>query len=279
MFADDCKLYSELTVNRSSDSLQLTLNNLCAWTIKWQLNINVLKCIVLTICRDLTSIQSAYFINDVPILSASSVSDLGVTISYDLSFNQHINNIVSKAQSRLSVFLRGFITRDFNFVRKAFITYIRPILEYNSVLWSPSQIFLIDLIENVQRRLSRSIPALSELPYLSRLAILKLEPLELRRLHFDLVYYYKILNNLTPIDHTTHFMIYHPPSSSRSSSFYLHRPVKGTERTLSSFFYRNTNVWNDLPPDVKSASSVAAFKLKIKACDFTQHLKGSVFKL
>ena len=99
---------------------------------------------------------------------------------------------MSKAQSRLSVFLRGFITRDFNFVRKAFITYIRPILEYNSVLWSPSQIVLIGLIDYLQRRLSRSIPAISELPYLSRLAILILEPLELRRLHFDLVYYYKI---------------------------------------------------------------------------------------
>ena len=278
LFADDCKLYTRAIFNHPSHELQLALDRLCAWAAKWQLIINVLKCMFLCISRALLSSQSVYFINNVPIVSVSSVSDLGVTINHDLSFNLHINNIVSRAQGRLSVFFRGFITREFNFVRKAFITYIRPILEFNSVVWCPSQIFLIDLIEKVQRRFSKSIPALSDLPYLSRLAILKLEPLELRRLQFDLIYYYKILNNMTAIDPNKHFMIYNSLASSRSAPFSLHRPVHGSEKTLSSFFYRNTVIWNSLPLELKSVNSVPAFKAKLKTVDLTSFMKGSVFK-
>ena len=278
LFADDCKLYSRTIFNHSLHVMQLALNRLCAWAVKWQLVINVLKCIFLCITRSSLSSQSVYFINNVPIVSASSVSDLGVTINHDLTFNLHINNIVSRAQGRLSVFLRGFVTRDFNFVSKAFITYIRPILEFNSIIWSPSQVFLIDLIEKVQRRFSKNVPALSDMPYLSRLAILKLEPLELRRLHFDLVYYYKILNNMTPIDPSKHFIIYNSLPSSRSAPSLLHRPVHGSEKTLSSFFYRNTAAWNSLPLDVKSVSSVSTFKIKLKTVDLTAFMKGSVFK-
>ena len=74
-------------------------------------------------------------------------------------------------------------------MRKAFITYIRPLLEYNSVVWNPHKKDYISLIENVQRRFTKRIPSLHLLSYSERLAMLNLEPLELRRLRFDLVMY------------------------------------------------------------------------------------------
>jgi len=43
------------------------------------------------------------------------------------------------------------------------------------------------------------VPSLSHLSYLERLSALGLEPLELRHLKFDLIQYYKVLNNLTCI--------------------------------------------------------------------------------
>ena len=39
-----------------------------------------------------------------------------------------------------------FVTRDMNVLRKAFITYIRPMLECASSIWSPTQVGLIDRI-------------------------------------------------------------------------------------------------------------------------------------
>ena len=83
---------------------------------------------------------------------------------------------------------------------------------------------------------------------------------------------------MTPIDYNKHFMIYNSLPSSRSAPSYLHRPVHGTEKTLSSFFYRNTTIWNSLPNDVKSVTSVSTFKVKLKAVDLSVFMKGSVFK-
>ena len=170
---------------------------------------------MLTIASSRSPVSShVYFINITAIASSDNVVDLGVTISTDLSFKSHIQSIVSKSYQRLSVLFRGFVTRDVKFLRRAYITFIRPILEYNSIIWSPTEIYLIDLIEQVQRYFTRNIPALNELSYEDRLAAINLKFLELRRLHFDLIYYFKIFNNLTPHDPSDFFLIYHPPTSS-----------------------------------------------------------------
>jgi len=71
-------------------------------------------------------------------------------------------------------------------LRKAFITYIRPLLEYASSIWSPTQAGLIDKVESVQRQFTKRIPALHELSYRDRLSALNLDSLEHRRLRLDL---------------------------------------------------------------------------------------------
>jgi len=43
--------------------------------------------------------------------------------------------------------------------------YVRPILEYNCVVWSPSLKKDIDLIEKVQRRFTKRLCELKDLPY------------------------------------------------------------------------------------------------------------------
>ena len=115
---------------------------------------------------------------------------------------------MSKARQRISILFRGFVSRNMYIMRQAFVTYIRPILEYNSVVWNPRLLHLTDLIENVQRNFSKRIPSLSSLPYPERLALLDLEPLELRRLWFDLIYYFKVFKHLTPFDPEDAFLLY-----------------------------------------------------------------------
>jgi len=92
-------------------------------------------------------------------------------------------------------------------MRKAFVTYIRPMLVYNSILWSLNLVYLIDLIESVQRKFTKRIKSLASVPYSNRLILLNLQPLELRRLHLDLTNYYKILNSLSPLIATDYFPI------------------------------------------------------------------------
>ena len=77
---------------------------------------------------------------------------------------------------------------------------MRPIVEYNSVIWSPVAKHDIELVEKVQRRFTKRLHGLRNLSYCDRLTKLGLCTLELRRLHLDLLYCYKIVFGLVNVN-------------------------------------------------------------------------------
>jgi hypothetical protein len=280
LFADDAKLYTRVDVIQPSVSLQQSLDRLSAWAESWQLSINISKCSAISLGNKRSLLCSrSYFINGILLPSSTRVVDLGVTISNDLSFHTHINNIVAKAHQRISTFFRGFVSRNLLLVRKAFITYIRPLLEYNSIIWNPTHVYLIDLLESIQRKFSKRVPSLSILPYPDRIHRLDLESLEVRRLRFDLINYFKIFNSLSPIDPESHFDIYTPLQSSRSSMPYPQKPLRANTKLSSSFFYRNVDAWNYLPDNIKRSTSLTMFKAAIRKINLSQFLKGTSCRL
>jgi len=107
------------------------------------------------------SCSNKYYLNGVLLTNNVNVLDLGITISADLSYNVHINNIVARALQRSSTLFRCFATRNLQLMRKAFVIYIRLILEYNSILWSPNLVNLIVLIESVQFKFTKRINSLA----------------------------------------------------------------------------------------------------------------------
>ena len=129
------------------------------------------------------------------------------------------------------------------------------------------------MLESVQRKFTKRIPSLSPLCYNERLAKLDLETLETRRLRFDLINYYKIIKGMSPLNPEEYFLIYRPPSSSRSVMLYLQHPIKSSSKLLTSFFYINIKAWNSLPCELKSLSSLTSFKSAIKKVDLTGFLK------
>jgi len=62
-------------------------------------------------------------------------------------------------------------------------------------------------IESVQRRFTKRLPGLFHLNYTNRLKSLGLETLELRRLHHDLMYTYKVLFRKTNMDCANMFSV------------------------------------------------------------------------
>jgi len=75
---------------------------------------------------------------------------------------------------------------------RSFIVYICPIVEYNSVIWSPQNVHDNEAIERVQRKFTTRLPGLHTRMF-DRLKQLKILSLELRRLHVDLIMCYKIV--------------------------------------------------------------------------------------
>ena len=276
LFADDLKLYTTVVSNLDIYSLQTVLDRLQQWCFTWQLDVNVSKCHVLHIGKNNPSY--AYYFAGTAIPDADLVVDLGITMDPVLTFDYHINSIISKAYSRVGALFKGFSTRSLPFMKKAFITYVRPILEYASNVWNPYLLKHINGIERVQRLFTRRIPSLCELSYPERLAMLDLEPLELRRLKFDLVLYYKIFNNLVHLPRT--YLPDDPPvrlMDTRSGINRLSNPDISTNQLDNIFFRRCVTCWNNLPDAVVASQSVRSFKNNLANVDLHCFLNGDCF--
>jgi len=129
-----------------------------------------------------------YYIDGNALPVVAFCRDLGVMLASDLSPSIHIWEIVRKAHQRANAILRCFVTRDKELLVRTFTTYVRPLLEYNSLIWSPHVKKDIEAIEKVQRRFTRRLSGINTLSYSQRLKLLNLPSLELRRLHIDLFF-------------------------------------------------------------------------------------------
>ena len=91
------------------------------------------------------------------ILAVEECTDLGVIRTSDFSYATHIRSVVGKASCLSSMFFRAFIRRNFSFIMKFNIVYVKPIIEYASTVWNPSSIGLNREVEQVQRRLTKRL--------------------------------------------------------------------------------------------------------------------------
>ena len=93
-----------------------------------------------------------------------------------------------------------FASKKRVFLIRIFLTYIRPCLEYTSVVWSPSGVGLPNQLESVQRRFTRWLFE-SIIPlYEDHLREIGIPSLKARRQCADLIIVFKLLNHLIDID-------------------------------------------------------------------------------
>ena len=177
----------------------------------WQLPINHSKTQLLHLGTSFN--VHTYLINGITILPTDKVLDLGIITDSDLSYSSHISSIISKARSRTDIIFRSFFSHNISLLRQTYITFVRPIIECASQVWNPSVLKYISDLENVQR-IYLSYMLHKHLSYPEQLAVLNLEPLELRRLKADLLMYYKILNKLISINLMT-TLLYESPLQSQ----------------------------------------------------------------
>ena len=160
-----------------------------SFMLDWS-NIGILisKCHVLPIRGKSRSntLRPYQYLLDGLLKNVSSTTDLGINKNSNLSFKLH-STLITKALQRVGTFFRGFSSRRLDIGSKTFTRYIRLLLEYNCTVLNPSHEYLIDKLENVQRQFTKRITSLSHLTYQKRLSVLKLEPLEMRRLPFGLI--------------------------------------------------------------------------------------------
>jgi hypothetical protein len=250
-------------------SIQNDIDALYDRSCKWKLDFNVLKCkVLIRVTRSHIPIVFDYHMNGEPIERVSEFKDLGVTILDDLSWNNHVNNIVSKANRMM-----GLIKRTVGYHApvkvklQLYTTLVRSNLEYCTQAWNGLSIKNRIKLERVQRAATRYILGFPSIGYSERIVKLNLLPLSFRRDIMDLNFFYKCLNGLNHVD-VTYFVRFTSDSTvitrnSRDPNL-LKVPLCRTNIYKNSYFNRISYSWNTLPLSIRCANNVNAFKYKLK---------------
>ena len=135
------------------------------------------------------------------------IRDLGILTDNKLAMSQHICTVVKKARTTASLIFKCFHSRHRASYLKAFTTYLRPLLEYATPVWSPYIITNITKIESVERSFTKRLLGLSNLPYTKHLEFLGIDSLELLRLCYGLVFVYKMLFGLVDLKFSDYFTL------------------------------------------------------------------------
>ncbi len=144
LFADDVKLFAAV---QYTSALQCALNKLSDWATLWQLVVSIPKCFVLPVCSPQTLASPSFSIGGIVLAVVGECQDLGVVVSSDLRFSTHCRQTARKASKVLAVLFRCFRTADLQAHVKGFVSFVRPILEYASQVWSPHLASDSDVIE------------------------------------------------------------------------------------------------------------------------------------
>lgn len=202
LYADDLKIFRMITSIRDSHILQNDLDKLCDWCRENKLDLNIKKCAVMSFSRAHMQSPTNYKLNGQTIAEVEDIKDLGIIVDSSLTFHKHIEKISMQAYKVLGLITRT--CRDFkniNALKSLFSALVLPILEYGSVIWSPSTDSMINTLERVQYKFCKT--ALYRNRHISDTVtvdevrrVLRINELKYRRQTADLIFFFKLFNGL-----------------------------------------------------------------------------------
>ena len=208
------------------------------------------------------------------VCNKNTVCDLGIYISSNLKWHSHISSVTAKASARAYQILHSFCSNNVWILLKAYTTYVRPILEYNSVIWSPYLKKDIIKIESVQKQFTGTICKRCNFrfsSYSNRLYMLNLKSLEYRRLEFDMVFLYKMYYNMIDLDFNDYFIKNDNCYDLRRHTHHIRPKTRPHTVPYNNFFiHRAYKIWNNLPENIVNATSITKFKCKLKKFNLHQ---------
>ena len=271
LFADDAKIFRSVSTIQERNHLQEDLNRIWAWTEKWQLPLNLRKCSVIHLGTN--NQQHDYFLGGTQLSHSASERDLGVQIDAELKFHEHTARVIKKCKSLISIIKRSFCCLDKGMMVKLYKALIRPVAEYGNSVWGPCFKGDQDMLEKLQRRVTKMVAGLALTPYQDRLRTLNLPTLKYRRIRGDLICIYKLVTGKTIADDAL-LQFHENPHRTRGHSLRL-KKVRAQRLVRRQFLtIRACNVWNDLPEIVIRAETTQQFKTRLD-----KYLKNKRFEI
>ncbi len=264
MYADDILIYKTISSVSDLSPLQLDCDKIAHWVNSKKLVLNVDKTKFMLVSNRHNFLPDAHvYINNNEIERVTTFKYLGVTLSDKLSWSIHINNITKQARKLLGFLYRSFYKTNPDLIFTFYKTVVRPILDYNCLVWNPHLSKDIQKLEGVQKFALRMTSRDWSGSYATLCNMFNVPTLADRRKYFILTYCFKYLNsgvystrNLFTCKARINPRLDHP--------FALERFRVRTTSRLNFLTYSAIIHWNALPTHIVSAHTVMQFKGMVK---------------
>ena len=183
-YVDDLTFAENVNGSQPSSFLQSDLDQFTEWSKGNLLKLNPSKCQALQVCFSKNKPQAGDLrIGAEPLSYVTEAKVLGIYLQDNLKWDTQVNNMLKKANKRLfmlrSLKRFGFDSEELSVVYSG---YVRPILEYASVVWHSSiSIKQAKELESIQKRACRTILGGDYTSYHDALLSCKLDSLSDRR--------------------------------------------------------------------------------------------------
>ena len=251
LFADDCLLYRPIRCAADQVALQRDLSALQRWGDTWGMRFNAGKCHIMQVHRGQPLVHFYTLCGQVLSL-VEEAKYLGVLLASDLGWSPHVASTAGKASSALGFLKRNLKKCPAALKERAYIAYVRSILDYASPIWDPHLKKDIHALERVNRRAARYV--IGDYHRLSSvsgmLRSLGWPTLEDRRREARLTLFYKIVKGEIAVSsedihletadrrtRSTHKFKFKTKSATTSnlSNFVTHRTIKDWNPCTTSF--------------------------------------------
>jgi hypothetical protein len=254
VYVDDTKVKLKVETEDDVEKMQAELEKLDNWSIDNNMEFNKKKFQVVRYgTNEELKNNTTYFAGDYDevIERFSSVRDLGIQLTNDETFNEHIENVCMKVSQKSGWLLQTFFCRNTQFMKQMFNTLVQPHIDYCSQLWMPQEGRMLEMVEKVLRDFTRRIPELRSLNYHERLNKLMMNSQQRRLERYQVLYTWKVLEGQVPnpgltwsSEDTRRGRVCEVPSLQGSP------PVKALR--TQSFQSSGPRLWNCLPKNIRN---------------------------
>ena len=270
LFADDTSLFMIVnSPDQTAAVLQSDIDKISRWADQWLVHFNPSKSESMLISRKINKPHHPPLsMGDVDIPIVNIHKHLGVYLTNDCTWHEHITFIKEKAWKRINIMRRLKSMLDRTSLETIYFAFVRPILEYSNVIFDNCTQYEKDELEKIQTEAARISTGCTRLVSLEDLYNeIGWETLSQRRRKHKLVLMYKMQFREAP-----YYLQSLLPDTVGASSQYPLRNASHFQsiyaRTASyshSFLPSTVSDWNCLPEEFRNAESIHSFKKHINS--------------
>jgi hypothetical protein len=157
LFADDCVLYRNIVSCVDIDQIQKDLDSIQEWVTQNKMKLNIQKCKVMCFSNKKIKTSIQLQLMEETLETVDTYKYLGVVLHCRMNWKHHVEKVADKATKNLNFVMRNLRGTNRLVKEKAYLSLIRPIVEYAAAVWDPHIKQHTQIIEGVQRLAARRV--------------------------------------------------------------------------------------------------------------------------